>query len=359
MTSLDYNETTFFSNQSINNSNITSMSHIRSKSNEKTIDLVYKFNEDSKSLPKISNKINYYLNNLVNDVADLNEEPRDFYMKKIRKKKINLKGSKLPDKKSSLKFKLMNKNIFDENDNNNTNKNEFKSPKLNQRLKYRIISISPNKKKINIDNIYDNNSNIDNSNIDNSNFHNRQNSKEKTIFQFQPKILNDFEKSGKISIKELYSKKRLLNDLKEIDKKSLNNVKLLKITNKNEKKISKNFYNHFNTQFKKDKKLILNTDEFLKPDLKNNPFNFIKNKRLNKINKFYNNLDQIIMKINSLNSYQNMYEKMKELNENEFEKKKHFINKNYQEKNHKKFQKLINQSQNLKDNITKRINNFE
>ena len=57
MTSLDYNETTFFSNQSINNSNITSMSHIRSKSNEKTIDLVYKFNEDSKSLPKISNKI--------------------------------------------------------------------------------------------------------------------------------------------------------------------------------------------------------------------------------------------------------------------------------------------------------------
>ena len=40
-------------------------------------------------------------------------------------------------------------------------------------------------------------------------------------------------------------------------------------------------------------------------------------------------------------------------------KKKHFINKNYQEKNHKKFQKLINQSQNLKDNITKRINNFE
>ena len=37
MTSLDYNETTFFSNQSINNSNITSMSHMRSKSNEKTL----------------------------------------------------------------------------------------------------------------------------------------------------------------------------------------------------------------------------------------------------------------------------------------------------------------------------------
>jgi hypothetical protein len=65
------------------------------------------------------------------------------------------------------------------------------------------------------------------------------------------------------------------------------------------------------------------------------------------------------MKINSLNSYKNMYEKMKELNENDFEKKKLFINKNYQEKNHKKFQKLINQSQNLKNDITKRINNFE
>jgi hypothetical protein len=60
---------------------------MRSKSNEKTIDFVYKFSEDSKSLPKISNKINYYLNDLVNDVADLNEEPRDFYIKRIKNKK--------------------------------------------------------------------------------------------------------------------------------------------------------------------------------------------------------------------------------------------------------------------------------
>ena len=345
MTSLDYNESTYFSNQSItNNSNITSMSHIRSKSNEKTIDSVYKFSEDSKSLPKISNKINYYLSNLVNDIADLNEEPRDFYIKKLKnKKKINLKNINFNDKKFSLKFKLMNKNIF--NENNNNNKNDFKSPKLNRHLKYRLISLSPNNKQININN---NNSKII-----------TKNSREKTIIPQQPKILNDFENFGKISIKELYSKKRLLNDLKEIDKKSSNNVKLINNSNRNENKFSKIMNNHFNTQFKKNKKLILNSDEFLKPDLSKNPFSFIKNKKLNKINKFYYNLDQIIMKINSLNSYKNMYEKMKELNENNFEKKKFFFDKNFQEKNHKKFQKLINQSQNLKNNITKRINNFE
>ena len=341
MTSLDFNESTYFSNQSAtNNSNITSMSHMRSKSNEKTIDFVYKFSEDSKSLPKISNKINYYLNDLVNDVADLNEEPRDFYIKRIKnKKKINFG---LNDKKSSLKFKLMNKNIFNEN-----NKNEFKSPKLNRHLKYKLISLSPNNKKFNINNIYNNNKIV------------IKNSRENSIIPQQPKILNDFENFGKISIKELYSKKRLLNDLKEIDKKSSNNVKLITISNRNENKFSKIINNHFNTQFKKNKKLILNTDEFLKPDLSKNPFSLVKNKKLNKINKFYNNLDQIIMKINSLNSYKNMYEKIKELNENDFEKKKLFINKNYQEKNHKKFQKLINQSQNLKNDITKRINNFE
>ena len=105
------------------------------------------------------------------------------------------------------------------------------------------------------------------------------------------------------------NKNQMMNKIKEINDKSFETNKYLLKENLNHHKI---IFNKIKKKLKKDKKMLFVNDEYLKPEISKK---FDIKIKLNKRNAFYNNLDNIITKINeNSKSSQNIVQEMKSLN---------------------------------------------
>ncbi len=105
------------------------------------------------------------------------------------------------------------------------------------------------------------------------------------------------------------NKNQMMNKIKEINDKSFETNKYLLKENLNHHKI---IFNKIKKNLQKDKKMLFVNDEYLKPEISKK---FDIKIKLNKKNAFYNNLDNIITKINeNSKSSQNIVQEMKSLN---------------------------------------------
>lgn len=105
------------------------------------------------------------------------------------------------------------------------------------------------------------------------------------------------------------NKNQMMNKIKEINDKSFETNKYLLKENLNHHKI---IFNKIKKNLQKDKKMLFVNDEYLKPEISKK---FDIKIKLNKRNAFYNNLDNIITKINeNSKSSQNIVQEMKSLN---------------------------------------------